>query len=55
MVVCGGTYDIMYVDVLIMEPLIYVMGLWMCDVVAENFLTCALCSNDHNFFSVYWI
>jgi hypothetical protein len=37
MTVCGGTYDILYVDVLITEPLIYVMGLWMCEVVAENF------------------
>jgi hypothetical protein len=37
MVVCGGTYDILYVDVLITEPLIYVMELWRCDVVAEIF------------------
>jgi hypothetical protein len=35
--VCGGTYNILYVDVLITEPLIYVMGLRMCEVVAENF------------------
>jgi hypothetical protein len=37
MMVCGGTYDILYVDLLITEPLIYVIGLWMCEVVAGNF------------------
>jgi hypothetical protein len=35
-VVFGGTYDILYADVLVMEPPYYVMELWMCDVVAEN-------------------
>jgi hypothetical protein len=35
MTVCGGTCDILYVDVLMSEPLIYVIGLWMCEVVAE--------------------
>jgi hypothetical protein len=37
MLVCGGTCDILYVDVLVSEPLTYVTGLWMCEVVAENF------------------
>jgi hypothetical protein len=37
MVVCGGTYDILYMGVLVMEPLYYVMELWMCYIVAENF------------------
>jgi hypothetical protein len=36
-IVCGGTSDILYVDVLVSEPFIYVMGLWMYEVVAENF------------------
>jgi hypothetical protein len=37
MLVWSGTCDILYVDVLVSEPLIYVMGLWMCEVVAEIF------------------
>jgi hypothetical protein len=37
MVVCGGTYGILYVELLMMEPLYHVMELWMCDIVAENF------------------
>jgi hypothetical protein len=36
MMVCGGTCDILYVYVLVSESLIYVMGLWMCEVITEN-------------------